>query len=221
ITRLAVALAGARPRKLMRSPVTPTSAYVHGLPVPSTTRPLRMRMSYCCATRVNEDNNTNPAAHRFMVAPLQKSEERDESDAGAEVRRAALNLHKNFLPVQPSSDQRPQRHIADGESKGGVDRSREWREPVAINPCLHANNARALAHLENESLFREKSGKRICQNGVRPQPNERPAPSAPAAHLDQPQAQRQQQAGGPRGEQHVGTGPQRLVDGEEWMPRVT
>src|SRR6185437_11159765 len=52
-------------------------------------------------------------------------------------------------------------------------------------------------------------------------PQEWPAPAAPSTHLDQPPAERQREACSPGGEQHVGTGPQWLRDGEPRMPGIT
>src|ERR1051326_374021 len=43
----------------------------------------------------------------------------------------------------------------------------------------------------------------------------------PAAHLDEPPAERQQQACSACGKEHIRTRPQRLGDGEPGMPRVT
>src|SRR5262245_10327059 len=91
---------------------------------------------------------------------------------------------------------------------------------MAIDPGLNADLARSFAHFENESFFGDKRGERVGQDGIRSQPQERRRPCAPPTQIDQPRAERQQQACGAGGEEHIRTRPQRLIDWEKWTPGV-
>src|SRR5215471_10441682 len=131
-----------------------------------------------------------------------------------------LNFHKNLLAMEPPCQRDPHGEKTKSESERRVLGLCERCKPVVIDPGLNADLPCSVRYFENETFFCSQAGKREDQDGIGSQPQEGLVPIAPAVQIDQPRAERQQQARSTGGKEHIGARPQRLVDREERMPGV-